>query len=176
MEKHHLNGLPDRGGPVLHSGWTKNFGLFSLMTIVCLIVVLDSTHILPSGLGRCLIPSSFGRHRTADGWCPLPNATLSGDDGLESSDHLMSHAQLQLQVERLTAAVRVPTESFDDNGDVDEDPRWETFEEFHHVLKELFPLVYVACFFCILCISDNIAIDTRISNSVRSTVMDCNTH
>ncbi|EMR68640.1 putative vacuolar carboxypeptidase protein [Eutypa lata UCREL1] len=54
----------------------------------------------------------------------------------------MSPEQLQLQIDRLTAAVQVPTESFDDNGDANEDPRWETFEDFHKVLSELFPLVH----------------------------------
>ncbi|KAF3061867.1 Carboxypeptidase S [Daldinia childiae] len=54
----------------------------------------------------------------------------------------MNSRQLQLQVERLSAAVRVPTESYDDNGDVDEDPRWETFQDLHQVLKQLLPLVH----------------------------------
>ncbi|KAI1470879.1 Zn-dependent exopeptidase [Daldinia caldariorum] len=54
----------------------------------------------------------------------------------------MSSEQLELQVQRLSAALRVPTESYDDNGNVDEDPRWKTFEDFHQVLERLFPLVH----------------------------------
>lgn len=53
----------------------------------------------------------------------------------------MRDEQLALQVKRLSAAVQVPTESYDDNGEVDEDPRWETFQQFHNVLQDLFPLV-----------------------------------
>jgi Gly-Xaa carboxypeptidase len=42
----------------------------------------------------------------------------------------------------VSAAVNVPTESYDDNGDVEEDPRWRSFPEFHTVLKSLFPEVH----------------------------------
>ena len=38
--------------------------------------------------------------------------------------------------------MRCPTESFDDNGDIDVDLRWKTFDQFHEVLKELFPLIH----------------------------------
>lgn len=75
-------------------------------------------------------------------WCPLPDIIAPKDDGLEPSEHFMSSRQLQLQVQRLSAAIRIPTESYDDNGNVDEDPRWETFQDFHQVLKQLFPLVH----------------------------------
>lgn len=34
------------------------------------------------------------------------------------------------------------TESFDDNGDVDVDSRWKTFDRFHDVLAKLFPLIH----------------------------------
>ncbi|XXH02740.1 hypothetical protein Hte_009125 [Hypoxylon texense] len=106
----------------------------------------------------CFIPFYFGQslrlrvqnlscgsrvHRNdPETWCPLPDATVPGDDGLKTSEHFMSSRQLLLQVERLSAAVRIPTESYDDNGDVDEDPRWATFQDFHHVLEQLFPLVH----------------------------------
>ncbi|EFX06299.1 vacuolar carboxypeptidase [Grosmannia clavigera kw1407] len=76
-------------------------------------------------------------------WCPLPPVVAaSSGDGLLPSEHLMESSQLVLQVKRLAAAVRVPTQSFDDNGDVDEDPRWATFAEFHRVLADLFPRVH----------------------------------
>jgi Gly-Xaa carboxypeptidase len=74
-------------------------------------------------------------------WCPLPENTAPGDDGLKESDHFNTPEVITRQVERLSVAVGVPTESFDDNGDVDKDPRWATFDEFHEVLEKLFPLV-----------------------------------
>ncbi|KAF4121419.1 hypothetical protein GMORB2_1826 [Geosmithia morbida] len=77
-----------------------------------------------------------------DSWCPLSDPVVSHNDSLKESEHLFSDVQRSLQVKRLSTAVRVPTESYDDNGEVDEDPRWETFLKFHSVLEHLFPLVH----------------------------------
>jgi Gly-Xaa carboxypeptidase len=38
------------------------------------------------------------------------------------------------------------TESYDDNGPVGEDSRWDTFAELHRVLEASFPRVYVRIF------------------------------
>ena len=80
-----------------------------------------------------------------ESWCPLadPKDLINRDDGFKPSSDFTSPGSLKNQVERLSAAVRVPTESFDDNGDVDIDPRWKPFDELHRVLKDLFPMVYV---------------------------------
>ncbi|KAJ3824466.1 hypothetical protein F5880DRAFT_1480165 [Lentinula raphanica] len=45
-------------------------------------------------------------------------------------------------VDWLAGAIRVPTESYDDLGSIDEDPRWETFAQFHDYLFEAFPLIH----------------------------------
>ncbi|GJE91057.1 carboxypeptidase S [Phanerochaete sordida] len=45
-------------------------------------------------------------------------------------------------VEALSAAVHVPTESYDDFGPVGRDPRWQPFFKLHDELERLFPLVY----------------------------------
>ncbi|KAF2489060.1 Zn-dependent exopeptidase [Lophium mytilinum] len=78
----------------------------------------------------------------AKGWCPIPDVVTPLSDSLLSSDHFDEPGVLEMQVQRLSAAVRAPTESFDDNGEVDEDPRWTTFDDFHAILEELFPLIY----------------------------------
>ncbi|KAF2085188.1 carboxypeptidase S [Saccharata proteae CBS 121410] len=75
-------------------------------------------------------------------WCPLYEPPPSLDDGLDRSNKFGHHIYVLRQVERLRAAVKVPTESYDDNGDVDVDPRWHTFDEFHETLRHLFPLVH----------------------------------
>ncbi|KAG1804694.1 uncharacterized protein HD556DRAFT_470702 [Suillus plorans] len=48
----------------------------------------------------------------------------------------------QRAIQVLGEAVRVPTESYDDNGPVGEDSRWDTFAELHRVLEASFPRVY----------------------------------
>ena len=77
-------------------------------------------------------------------WCQLPDtdSLVSTNDNLHPSIDLTIEASRKRQVERLSAAVRCPTESFDDNGDVDVDPRWKTFDRFHEVLKDLFPHIH----------------------------------
>ncbi|THU98459.1 carboxypeptidase S [Dendrothele bispora CBS 962.96] len=45
-------------------------------------------------------------------------------------------------VDWLAGAVRVETETFDDMGPVDEDPRWESRLAFHDYLETAFPLVH----------------------------------
>ncbi|KAG1746669.1 uncharacterized protein EDB91DRAFT_1236100 [Suillus paluster] len=45
-------------------------------------------------------------------------------------------------IQVLGDAIRVPTESYDDNGAVGEDSRWDTFAELHRVLEATFPRVY----------------------------------
>jgi len=76
-------------------------------------------------------------------WCPLPDAPEPFEDGLKSSRQFEDEDSLRLQVERLSKAVNVPTVSWDDNGDVNQDTRWEPFFTFHDVLEDTFPLVYV---------------------------------
>lgn len=76
-------------------------------------------------------------------WCPIPELKdiQHRGDGLRPSLDFQKLESIELQVQRLSAAVRVPTESWDDNDDVDVDPRWKNFDEFHRVLKKLFPKV-----------------------------------
>jgi Gly-Xaa carboxypeptidase len=76
-----------------------------------------------------------------ENWCPLPKLPSEVKDGLRPSRDFETDEFLRRQVERLSAAVDVPTVSYEDNGDVDQDPRWRTFEDFHRVLESLFPLV-----------------------------------
>ncbi|CAK7216827.1 hypothetical protein SCUCBS95973_002939 [Sporothrix curviconia] len=76
--------------------------------------------------------------------CDLPPPVAPpAHDGLPSAKDLFSGPDaLALQVHRLAAAVRVPSVSYDDMKDVDEDPRWEVFGELHRVFGELFPHVH----------------------------------
>jgi Gly-Xaa carboxypeptidase len=82
-----------------------------------------------------------------ESWCPLPHAvsptkSTETSEMLPPSKDISGNVWINRQVERLSAAVNVPTESYDDNGNVEEDPRWRTFPEFHSVLQNLFPLVH----------------------------------
>jgi len=119
-------------------------GFLCLLALLCLVPLY--LYPLPALTGRFLGGWANERQTRPDAvdWCPLPDVVAPRDDGLKSSEHLMRSTQRDLQVRRLSSAVRVPTESYDDNSDVDDDPRWATFGDFHSLLAELFPLVYAS--------------------------------
>ncbi|KAJ9150454.1 Carboxypeptidase [Pleurostoma richardsiae] len=57
-------------------------------------------------------------------------------------EHLFSSAFRNASIERLAGAVQVRTETFDDLGEVGEDPRWEVFFNFYAYLQKTFPLLH----------------------------------
>jgi Gly-Xaa carboxypeptidase len=46
-----------------------------------------------------------------------------------------------LTVQRLSGAVQIPTVSYDDNGPIGEDPRWEVFFDLEQYFRDTFPLL-----------------------------------
>lgn len=59
----------------------------------------------------------------------------------EVRDTIGSDEFFDKSLKRMQGAVRIPTESFDDMGPVEEDSRWDIFKEFHAYLEESFPLL-----------------------------------
>lgn len=110
---------------------------------VFLLVILTLWQI-PAHTGFSMSFSRAEDHGDFESWCPLadPDPMKASNDHLRPSKEFSLDASLKKQVKRLSAAVKCPTESFDDNGDVDEDPRWRTFDGFHDTLKDLFPLLH----------------------------------
>lgn len=82
-------------------------------------------------------------HERLESWCPIPEplSVIDPVKNLRPCSDFGKHEAIDIQVQRLSAAVRVATESWDDNGDVDIDPRWGVFDEFHRVLRVHFPKV-----------------------------------
>lgn len=60
----------------------------------------------------------------------------------EMESFLVSDAFRNKSTERLSGAVQIATESFDDMGTVAEDPRWDAFYPFAAYLEKTFPLVH----------------------------------
>lgn len=59
----------------------------------------------------------------------------------EVQDVVDSSGFFDKSLKRLQGAVQIPTESFDDMGEVGEDSRWDIFKDFHAYLEQTFPLV-----------------------------------
>lgn len=58
--------------------------------------------------------------------------------------YLESDAFRTLAIQRLSGAVQIPTQSYDEMDDVGDDPRWDVFFTFAEYLKETFPLVHAS--------------------------------
>lgn len=89
-------------------------------------------------------PLSEALSRNSAGICPQPSKVPVPNDGLHPSLYfLRDEAFRARQAKRLSRAVQVPTVV----GDFMTDPYDEAFEpvvQFQELLKEMFPLVYVA--------------------------------
>ncbi|CAK4033148.1 vacuolar carboxypeptidase Cps1 [Lecanosticta acicola] len=136
--------MPPPRGLQRHIPWRRCLLLFSVVCGMITLGLYKPFPILPDSLLQCsnaVVPPMADEESN---WCPLPAPLLPSNDGLQDSIGLFAGEKaLQKQIERLSAAVNVPTVSYDDNGDVGEDPRWQVFGELHAVLEHLFPLVLV---------------------------------
>ncbi|KAI8629143.1 peptidase family M20/M25/M40 [Xylariaceae sp. FL1651] len=75
--------------------------------------------------------------------CELPSPLDPSSDGLPAAHELFTgKAALMLQVLRHSAIVKIPSISYDDNGEPLEDPRWEVFYALHKALESLYPNVH----------------------------------
>ncbi len=72
---------------------------------------------------------------------PLFPSKLDGRLGLMFS-YLSTPEFRSKSIVRLSEAVQIPTESYDDLGPIGEDPRWETLYDFQKFLKDTFPRMH----------------------------------
>lgn len=74
--------------------------------------------------------------------CDLPPVLDPSDDGLPAARDLFGDGKALLkQVERHSQLVKIPSISYDDNGEPGADPRWNVFYELHAALAYLYPSV-----------------------------------
>ncbi|KAF2626143.1 carboxypeptidase S [Macroventuria anomochaeta] len=60
----------------------------------------------------------------------------------DTESYLQSEDFRKLAIERLSGAVQIPTQSYDDMGDIGADPRWDIFNSFADYLAKTFPLTH----------------------------------
>lgn len=78
-----------------------------------------------------------GHHLHEKVHCPSQPDPLHPATKIEWDDDSRKHS-----IELLQAAVRIPTQSYDDNGEPEEDPRWAPFKDFQKWLQEAFPTAW----------------------------------
>ncbi|KAI0592898.1 peptidase family M20/M25/M40 [Biscogniauxia sp. FL1348] len=75
--------------------------------------------------------------------CDLPLPLDPSGDGLPAASDIFSGEEaFKLQVQRHSAIVKIPSISYDDNGEPGEDPRWDVFYTLHDTLASLYPSVH----------------------------------
>jgi Gly-Xaa carboxypeptidase len=79
----------------------------------------------------------------SSGICKQSSAPKLPDDDLSRAlgNLLDSEDYLRESAERLSKAVQIRTEAFDDMGPVGHDPRWDVFQDFHDFLAKSYPKV-----------------------------------
>ncbi|KAI1137898.1 carboxypeptidase S [Hypoxylon sp. FL0543] len=76
--------------------------------------------------------------------CDIPPALDPSKDGLPAARDLFSDDEaLKLQVKRHSTIVKIPSISYDDNGEPGEDPRWNVFYDLHKAFAALYPNVHL---------------------------------
>lgn len=133
--------MPSQLDSSMDSRWFRPRAWAIALVSLFLILIFWS---LPSSHTPQLPSLKDGQSETAGDvktWCPLPDKPKYPNDGLKPSFLFADKAFVDTQVKRLSAAVNVPTVSYDDNGLVGKDERWKPFYKFHEVLEDLFPLV-----------------------------------
>ncbi|KAG1788203.1 uncharacterized protein HD556DRAFT_1434081 [Suillus plorans] len=88
--------------------------------------------------------STIGTLENGVDLCPQVDELVPEKNGVvwESIQHVYSTEEFKTRaIDWLGGAVRIPTETFDDMGDVTE-PIWEKFFPLHDYLKDSFPLLY----------------------------------
>lgn len=107
-------------------------------TITLAATYIAATHLKRWAKESSVPPVSFGNQ------CVQPDALVPKDSPelAKAFDYISSAAFRNASIERLSGAVKIRTESFDDLGPIGDDERWEVFYGFHEYLVQTFPLVH----------------------------------
>ncbi|KAJ7093466.1 hypothetical protein B0H15DRAFT_159098 [Mycena belliarum] len=138
MDVKHTTELPGGAPRARRARWPR--------AIACAGVVLAAFLLLSSGRVRLGCSSRHASKPSADAAsCPQANPLVPKATGALWSELAALHttpAFLARAVAQLSAAVKIPTETFDDMGPVGEDARWASHAPFVEHLAQAFPLVH----------------------------------
>ncbi|CAK9784507.1 carboxypeptidase S [Cutaneotrichosporon oleaginosum] len=130
MEKHTDDGIPAPASTPQRQSWSK------ARIAVAGIALLSFVTLLPASPG-CLHGFKAEPYALEHARCPAqpkplhPATTIHWDDEKRAAS-----------IELFRAAVRIPTQSYDDNGDPGVDPRWAPFHDFIDWLGGAFPTAW----------------------------------
>ncbi|KAI1342615.1 peptidase family M20/M25/M40 [Xylariaceae sp. FL0016] len=111
-------------------------------------LILIASAFLASTTARSIVRNEaqevFSGSKTANFECDLPSPLDPSSDGLPAAREIFAGEKaMELQVQRHQAIVKIPSISYDDNGEPGEDLRWEVFYTLHQELAYLYPNVHL---------------------------------
>lgn len=118
---------------------------------LCLLPLAAVAYFCGPALVNSVAPASVSEQNVHKAWaskdfCSQPDPLFPSDRDstlLEKAyDYISSSAFRNATIKRLSGAVKVKSESFDDLGPIGEDKRWDVFYDFHAYLEATFPLIY----------------------------------
>jgi Gly-Xaa carboxypeptidase len=115
-----------------------------------LIPLAVAAYFTAPSLIRTVAPTSRAEHQVQEAWashsyCAQPDPLFPSDAGEaveKAYNYISTSAFRNATIKRLSGAVKVKSESFDDLGEIGKDPRWDVFYDFHKYLEATFPLIY----------------------------------
>ncbi|KXX80036.1 Carboxypeptidase S [Madurella mycetomatis] len=116
-----------------------------VVVALLLILFLVTPNITPLTVFDGVIPQLLlDREADFKSRCSQPDSLFPPNEPVldELYDRISGAAFRNASIARLSSAVRVKTESFDDLGPIGEDSRWDVFYDFHQYLEMTFPLIY----------------------------------
>ena len=136
------------GGPKLRSRTSSRFGRSILLLAILNVLFFVYRHpdsIIPSCAswrsGRAISESQTQCFQVL----PLNPSRGGGedDDALDRMDKFLTSDQFRSEsIERVSGAIRIPSQSYDDMGPVGEDPRWEPMGDVADYLERTFPRIH----------------------------------
>ncbi|KAJ2914647.1 hypothetical protein MD484_g5753, partial [Candolleomyces efflorescens] len=144
MEKHSRPFFLSSLSSLSNSSRQARFGFIHGLTVALLVlgVAVDAASVPAASSGAEV---STTANSTFDKGCPQANVlrpSRNKDLWEGVTREISSEAFKNDAVGKLTRAVQIPTEAFDDMGSVGQDSRWAAFEPFHEYLQTTFPLVH----------------------------------
>lgn len=129
MEKRKINNELPLPVPIHARNRTSSF-------VMKLVIALSASLFIYAAFPSFYYVAYGGKH---DLVCPAQPDPLVPNYSIEWT--LESRRQ---SIERFQAAIQIPTQSYDDNGDPEEDERWAPFKDFQNWMKDTFPTAWNA--------------------------------
>jgi Gly-Xaa carboxypeptidase len=123
--------------------WSSSASLRVFFPLLALWFLLRNYIIITGSTPQWQLSTNTGSKAGCPQVEPLFPSRTSGQLN-DTEIYLDSDDFRKLAIDRLSGAVQIPTQSYDDMGDIGADPRWDIFNSFADYLAKTFPLTHAS--------------------------------